>query len=728
MRAAVLSLCLLGVSAGSSSAWPPAAYVQAAATLAQMTVDEMIRLVSGDNAEYSKNCTGAADPAKNCAYVGWQHGVPRLGLADIYMEDGPQGVADGMRGVTMFPGIQTLAQAWDAPLARAMGAAMGAEQRAKGSSVMLGPAVALIRCPLSGRNFEYISEDPALNAALAAALVAGVQAGTNVSACVKHWIFNSQETNRSGMSSHVAERVGRELYEPPYAAAVDAGVGFVMCSFNRINGSVYSCANGAGLNAWLKQDLGFDGAVVSDWGATHGTADFALGGLDIEQEWARNSTFFGAALAACVANGSVPMARLRDMAVRSLRAAYALGFAGGAPSSANASAAANATAHARLAADVARASLVLLKNEGGALPLRAAALPRGVAVFGQDAVVGGGGSGQVVAPYLVRARDGIAAALPGVNVTYLAGNRDELAAGAVAALARAADVAVVVVAVGGGEGSDRANLSASCAPWAGPQSCTWWPDQDALVAAVAAANPVTVVVTRTPGAVLMPWLGAVRAVVHQGFPGQEAGTALGEALAGALNPRGRLTISFPRTLNDTWLSGAGGGPILPQRWPGVQLPGDDFATVSYDEGFFVGYRWYDSQPSSPPLFPFGFGLSFSTFAYSDLAVTGAVGPNASATVTARIAHVGGPAGAELAQLYVAGALPGDPAKALKGWARAELAPGAAQTVSFTLTARDLTLWDATAHAHVPFPSGSYALWVGASAADLRLAGAVEVRA
>jgi len=466
--------------------------------------------------------------------------------------------------------------------------------------------------------------------------------------------------------------------------------------------------------------------VVSDWGATHGTADFALGGLDIEQEWVKNATFFGATLAAYVANGSVPAARLDDMALRSLRAAYALGFAGGAPASANPAAPANTTAHARLAADVARASLVLLKNDGALLPLPPA-LPRGIVVFGQDLVVGGGGSGKVDPAYVVSARDGIAAAFPGVNVSYLAGSRPDTYSGAVAARARAADVAVVVVAVYGSEGSDRANLSASCAPWAGPKSCTWWPDQDDLVAAVAAANPNTIVVTRTPGAVLMPWLGAVRAVLHQGFPGQEAGTALGEALSGTLNPRGRLTISFPRTLNDTWLSGAAGGPILPERWPGVQLPGDDFSTVSYDEGLAVGYRWFDSMGTAP-LFPFGHGLSFSAFAYSDLAVAGFVGPAAAATVTARVAHAGGPAGAELAQLYVAGALRGDPPRALKGWARAELAPGGAATVAFTLAARDLTVWDEAAHAHVPFPPGAYALWVGASAADLRLTGSVEVRA
>jgi beta-glucosidase len=423
----------------------------------------------------------------------------------------------------------------------------------------------------------------------------------------------------------------------------------------------------------------------------------------------------------------VPAARLDDMALRSLRAAYATGFAAGAPASANPAAAANTSAHAALAADLALASLVLLKNAGGFLPLPRASLPRGIAVFGQDAVVSGGGSGAVVAPYTVSARDGIAAALPGVNVTYLAGSRDDIAAGKVAALAAAVDVAVVVVAVGGGEGSDRQNLSASCAPWAGAKSCTWWPDQDDFVAAVAAVNPNVVVVTRTPGAVLMPWLGAVRAVIHQGFPGQEAGTALGEALAGVLNPRGRLTISFPRTLNDTWLSGPGGGPILPERWPGVQLPGDSFSTVSYDEGLAVGYRWYDSQ-GTLPLFGFGFGLSFTNFSYADLSVSGAVSPTASARVTARVAHAGGPPGAELAQLYVAGALAGDPPKALKGWARAELAPGGAVTVAFSLGARDLTTWDVAAHAHVLYPPGTYQLWVGASAHDLRLAGSVAVTA
>lgn len=217
-----VALSANGAVAGSARAWPPAAYARANATLEQLTLAEKIQLVSGNNSQYQK----CAD--KSCAYVGYNIGVPRLGFTNIYMEDGPQGVADGMYNVTAWPSAMTVSQAWSPELMEAWGAAMGDEQRRKGSNVMLGPAVALVRCPLSGRNFEYYSEDPVLNAALAGPMVRGIQSN-NLSACVKHWIFNSQETNRSSMSSNVDERVGRELYAPPYAAAVDAGVGSVMC-------------------------------------------------------------------------------------------------------------------------------------------------------------------------------------------------------------------------------------------------------------------------------------------------------------------------------------------------------------------------------------------------------------------------------------------------------------------------------------------------------------------
>ena len=227
LRVAVLALAATAARGASRDIWPPAAYAQANATLAQLTTEEKIGLCSGNNLAYAT----CGFRNRSCSYVGYIAGIPRLNLSPLYLEDGPQGVADTMKGVTQWPSLMTLAQAWRPELMQQMGEAMGAEQVYKGSNVMLGPSVALVRVPMSGRNFEYFSEDPFLNAALAGPMVRGIQSN-NISACVKHWIFNSQETDRSGMSSNVPERVGRELYEAPYKAAVDAGVGSVMCSFN----------------------------------------------------------------------------------------------------------------------------------------------------------------------------------------------------------------------------------------------------------------------------------------------------------------------------------------------------------------------------------------------------------------------------------------------------------------------------------------------------------------
>ena len=525
------------------------------------------------------------------------------------------------------------------------------------------------------------------------------------------------------MSSNVAERVGRELYEAPYRAAVDAGVGSVMCSFNRIN-TTWSCANDAGLNQWLKNDLGFDGFVVSDWGAQHGTADFALGGLDMEQEWVKDAEFYGAALAANVANGSVPMDRLDDMARRVLLPMYALGYAAPGSAAAGPNATANSTAHAALAGALSAATPVLLKNEGALLPLDPATTAR-ILIVGSDDITGGGGSGQVVRPYKVSILEAAQRAFPRAAVTFLYGPNCTAAAAA----ARAADVAIVLVSVWGSEGMDRANLSLGCGANAGAKSCMYYPDQDLLVAAVADAAPATAVVVRAPGAVLMPWLGSVRAVVNQLFGGQEANSVLAGVLSGALNPAGKLTVSFPASMDSTWLSWpASTGPINPASWPGTDR-GGGYLEVDYAEELFVGYRWYTAR-NTTPLFCFGHGVSYSSFTYSDLAVSGGLSagsPSASVAFTLALG-AGGPAGGEVAQLYVAG-LPGDPPMGLKGFQYTALSPAQPTArVAIALQLRDLSYWSPQAHAHLPYPPGEYQLWVGSSSCDLRLAGSVTVSA
>ena len=712
---------LLALAAGcwrgglAASPWPPAARARAAAIVAQLSLAEKVGLVSGDNADYGK-------PTAVSPYVGWSAGLPRFGVPALVWEDGPQGVADGVRDVTAWPSAMTVAQSWRPDLFDAWGAAMGAEQRAKGTTVMLGPAVALVRVPWSGRVFEYLGEDPVLNAALAGAMVRGVQRN-NISACVKHWVLNSQEQFRGdapgspGMSSNVGERALRELYVPPYAAAVDSGVGTVMCSFNRVNGT-YACESAAMLRDLLFGDLGFAGAVVSDWGATHSTAGSAAAGLSVEMDWARNATYYGAALAAAVASGAVPAPALDDMATRVLTAVFATTDAADAPPDPARNLTANATspAHAALARALAVAGTVLLRNDdaGGTrapqLPHDATTLCRVVLVGSAAALVAGGGSGAVLPPYVVSPAAGLAAALP--RTTIIALDDDNATAGAAAAAN--ADVAIVFVGTRTSEGSDRAGLALP-------------PAQDALVAAVAAANPNTVVVARCSGACLMPWAGAVRAVVSQLYAGQEAGNALADVLLGAVSPAGKLTVSWPGSDEDTWLSAAGGGPVLPERYPGTDR-GRGYPEVDYAEGLFVGYRHYDSAAaSSPPLFCFGHGLTYANFTYADLRVEGAVSATSNATVRVTVTNAGGVAGADVVQLYVAGALPGDPPRALKAFAATGvLAPGGAWAGALTLSARDLSVWDAGAHAFVAFPRGSYALSVGASSCDIRLSGQVRV--
>jgi len=576
MNLAMLPLVLLAVlpSAQSGSPWGPAPRARAAAAVAKLSLDEQVSIMSALNAGYGT-------PSAVSPYVGYTPGVPSAGIPPLLWEDGPQGVADGQLGVTAWPSAMTVAQAWRPDLFERWGAAMGREQYLKGSNVMLGPAVALTRVPLSGRVFEYYGEDPVLNAALAGAMVRGIQS-QNVSACVKHWVYNSQELHRGdargspGMSSNVPQRAGRELYAPPYAAAVDAGVGTVMCSFNRVH-NTYACENGDSLESWLLAPesaggLGFDGAVVSDWTATHSSAASALAGLSVEQEWQRNATFYGANLSAAVAAGDVPAARVAALAQRVLLALYATTDAADAPPDPSRNISANVTsaAHGALARELAVAGTVLLANGAGLLPLEAATLCR-IVIAGDPAdTIAGGGSGGVVPPYVISPAAGLQAQLPRTTIVTLDGAN----ASAAAVAAANADLAIVLVGQRTSEGMDRTTLALP-------------PGQDALVAAVAAANPRTIVVARCPGACLMPWAPAVGAIVSQLYAGQEAGSALADVLLGAASPAGKLTVSWPRSDNDTWLSAPGGGPVLPERYPGTDR-GRGYPEVDYAEGLFVG--------------------------------------------------------------------------------------------------------------------------------------------
>lgn len=690
-----------------ASPWPAAPRDRAAAAMANLTLDEKVALCSGCNAGYGT-------PTAFSPYVGWSAGVPRLDIGNLLWEDGPQGVADGLLGVTAWPSAMTVAQSWRPDLFETWGRAMGAEQRAKGSSVMLGPAVALVRVPWSGRVFEYFSEDPVLNSALSYSIVMGIQSN-NISASVKHFILNSQEVNRGdargspGMSSNIDERTARELYVPPYAAAVDAGVGTVMCAFVRVN-NTYACENSVLLNEWLFSDLGFAGTVVSDWTATHSSIESALNGLTVEMEWQRNSTYFGENLKAAVLNGSVPLERLNDMANRVLTTIFATTDIGDVPLSPNRNTSANVTSpvHSALARELAVAGTVLLKNNG-LLPLEANTLCRIVIAGDSSDIISGGGSGSVVPPYIISAAAGLQAQLPGTTIISAEG--DNATSAAIAAAD--ADVAIVIVGMRTSEGMDRSNLSL---PW----------PQDDIVRAILAVQPKTVVVTRCSGACLLPWAEDAPAIVSQLYAGQESGNALADILLGNRNPAGKLTVTWPQTGLDTWLSPRGGGPVITSSYPGVDQ-GRGYPEVNYSEGLFVGYRWFDNE-STNPLFCFGHGLSYSKFNYGNLTVIGSISKSSNVTITFTITndYDVGVVGAEVAQLYVAGPT-GDPIRALKAFAYTdELAPGELKTISFSLSTNDTSRWSVEAHSFVSVPPGLYDFWIGSSSRDFRLQGQLSV--
>ena len=713
-------ICALTACGGSSATTPPppppptTADAKADALLAQMTQAEKLQLVQGG---VTSNLTYGYTVPRGAG--GWVPGNTRLNIPALYLADGSVGVGNGVGPSTALPSSIASAASWDLNEATKYGSVIGTELADYGINVNLGGNVNLIgRDPRDGRTFETKGEDPILAGKITAAHINAIQA-QHVIGGIKHFSFNDQESGRGTANVMIDERGGRESDLLAFEIGVkDSNVQSVMCSYNLTNG-VYDCENSHLLNDVLKGEWKFPGFVMSDWWATHSTATAANNGLDQEQP---NEQYF-ASLGTAVSGGQVPQSRLDNMVHRILRAMYEVGIFDY-PQTIQAI---PATADAAIAQEAEEQGAVLLKNSANQLPLSTSV--SSIAVIGSHAdvaVLSGGGSAQVQpmgggistqsnnpcppcwSPVVwdpSSPLQAIQAKAPGAKVQFADGTD----ANAAAALAASSQVAIVFVNQWASEGMDEPSLALSDLVNANPI------DQDALVAAVAAANPHTIVVVESGGPVLMPWLGQVNAVLEGWYPGQNGGPAIADLLFGVANPSGKLPVTFPAS--DAQLP----RPVTPQP-PDGSTP----FIVNYSEGYDVGYKWFDANGLTP-LFPFGFGLSYTTFSISNPAVvnnlSSASKPNFQ--VTFNMANTGAVAGAEVAQVYLGmPASLNEPPKRLVGWQKVKLDPGASQSVTIEVDQNDsshpMSYWDTTSNSW-QIASGTYTVYLGNSSASTSLA-------
>jgi len=705
--ALVAVLCCSTLSAAETAhAWSDtrlSAGQRADLALAAMTQDEKLKLVFGYlGADMAwKKYTRPAEALNQSA--GFVYGVPRLGIPNLSLTDAGLGVASqagpNVRSGTALPSGLATAASWDLDGAYAGGAMIGAEARARGFNVMLAGGVNLLREPRNGRNFEYAGEDPLLAGQIVGAQIRGIQSNHVVST-LKHFALNDQETGRTTLNVKIDEAASRMSDLLALQIANEQGQpGSVMCSYNRVNG-LYACENAYLLTGVLKQDWGFKGWVMSDWGATHSTIPAANAGLDQQSGMPFDlADYFGPPLKEAVLNGWVPQSRLDDMARRVLYAMFAHGLVDQHPVPVI-----DAKANAAVSQRDAQDGMVLLKNDGAVLPL-SRKLKR-VAVIGGYAdrgVLAGGGSSLVypeggnavpdlepktwpgpVMYYPSSPLKAIQQRLPQAQVRFADGA--DLAAAA--SLARDSDVVLVFATQWTGEAFDVPDLALTG-------------QQDALIAAVAAANPRTVVVLQTGGPVTMPWLAQVPAVLEAWYPGSSGGEAIASVLFGEVNPSGHLPATFPASVAQL------PRPVL-DGYPHVE---DRRFDVDYHEGAAVGYKWFDLK-GHKPLFPFGHGLSYTSFDLSGLraSVSGGV---LSATFTVR--NSGKLRGKDVAQVYVAplGARWEAP-KRLAGFKKVDLAPGASATATVTIDPRLLAMYE-PASKRWKVAAGEYRLTLAADA-------------
>ena len=678
----------------------------------EMTLDEKIQLVHGIG--WGPLRAGAYVPVEDNGGAGFVAGIPRLGLPDVNEADSAVGVrmaAVSSRYSTLLPSVIGMASSWDPKMGFLYGSVIGRELRDQGYNMSIGGGMDLIREPRNGRNFEYASEDPVLAGTMVGELAMGVQSN-QVMGDIKHYVLNDQETGRNTLNALLDKRAMQETdllaFQIAIGMAKPAGV---MCSYNRVNGD-YACENEYVLTDVLKKEWGFKGFVLSDWEATHSTVKAALAGLDEQQP---GDEYFGAALKKAVVDGQVPMARLDDMVHRLVRSMFAVGVIDNPP--------VRRVVDPFKGRDDARKieeeSLVLLKNEGGILPL-AAGDGKTVVVIGghaDEGVLSGGGSAQVDAPGGLPggSKWGVPVYFPSsplqfvkeqagdANVSFDTGTDVKEAAKAAAK----AQVAIVFVTQWMSEGMDRLTLSL-------PNK------QDELVEAVAKANPNTVVVLETGGPVSMPWHASVKGIVEAWFPGIGGGEAIANVLYGRVNASGKLPVTFAENEeqlphpNVTGLTARTGNNGMDGGGGFHGMESKNFPVDYNVEGMKVGYKWFQVK-NETPLFPFGFGLSYTRFAYSNLKVT----PGAE-SVSFAVRNTGARAGDEVAEVYVT--LPknaDEPFRKLAGYVRVHVEAGASATVTVPIQPLVLKVFSTEKNGWEQL-GGTYEIEVGGSSAELPL--------
>lgn len=673
-------------------------------------------------------------------------GVQRLGIPELWTTDGPHGIRPEVLwdeweqaawtndSCVAFPALTALAATWNPGLAELYGRSLGEEALYRGKDVVLGPGVNIYRTPLNGRNFEYMGEDPLLASRMVVPYIKGLQSN-GVAACVKHYALNNNEVNRHTSNVIVDDRTLYEIYLPAFKAAVtEGGAWSIMGSYNLYKNQ-HGCHNKRLLCDILRDEWGFDGVVISDWGGTHDTAEAVENGLDLEfGSWTNGLTngrsnaydnyYLADPYLKLLREGKADMATLDNKVRNVLRLIFRTAM-----KSDKGFGSLCSDEHYAAARRIGDEGIVLLRNKGNLLPLDPSK-PQNILVVGENAVkmmTVGGGSSSLKVQRETSPLDGLRAQAPaGSTVVWERGyvgdptgeyngvtsgqdlsesrSADRLIADAADA-ARRADVVIFVGGLNKATGqdcedSDRESLAL---PY----------NQDAVIEALVAANPRTVVVNVSGNAVAMPWADKVPAILQAWFLGSESGNSLADVIFGRVNPSGKLPMTFPVRLGDVAAHAVG-------EYPGTKRADSDIVDIRYNEGVLVGYRWFDTKKIRP-LFAFGHGLSYTTFGYGKLSADASkIGPDGAMTLSVDVTNTGSRAGAETVQLYISDtkASVKRPAKELKNFAKIYLEPGQTKTVTFTVRPSDLAFFDAGAHAWKAEP-GEFRAHVGAASDDIR---------